>query len=100
MLYGCTAISRKLEELAIKDLEAVAQEDLMASDLVFRDPYLLDFLGLKDTSSERDWESATLWGLISSMLDLDSDFGFVARQKRMTISDQSASKSDRLKLAA
>ena len=45
MLYGCTAISRKLEELAIKDLEAVAQEDLMASDLVFRDPYLLDFLG-------------------------------------------------------
>ena len=58
MLYGCTAISRKLEELAIKDLEALAQEDLMASDLVFQDPYLLDFLGLKDTLSERDPESA------------------------------------------
>ena len=37
---------------------AFAREDLMASDLVFQDPYLLDFLGLKDTLSERDPESA------------------------------------------
>ena len=70
--------------------EGVAElaREVGGADLVFRDPYLLDFLELKDTSSERDPESATLWGLISSMLDLDSDFGFVARQKRMTIVDQ------------
>jgi predicted nuclease of restriction endonuclease-like (RecB) superfamily len=71
----------------------------MASDLVFQDPYLLDFLGRKDTHSERDPESAILRRLERFLLDLDSDFGFVARQKRMTIGDQSASKSDRLKLA-
>jgi predicted nuclease of restriction endonuclease-like (RecB) superfamily len=32
--------------------------DRLTPDLVFRDPYLLDFLGLKDTYSERDLEAA------------------------------------------
>jgi hypothetical protein len=60
MLYERTAISRKPEELARQELEALQEEDLMTPDLVFRDPYLLDFLGLKDTYSERDIEAAIL----------------------------------------
>jgi len=60
MLYERTAISRKPEELARQELEALQEEDLMTPDLVFRDPYLLDFLGLKDTYSERDLEAAIL----------------------------------------
>jgi len=47
MLYERTAISRKPDELARQELEALQEEDLMTPDLVFRDPYLLDFLGLK-----------------------------------------------------
>ncbi len=53
MLYERTAISRKPEELARQELEALQEEDRMTPDLVFRDPYLRDFLGLEDAYSER-----------------------------------------------
>ena len=49
MLYERTAISRMPEMLARQELEALQEEDRMTPDLVFRDPYLLDFLGLEDT---------------------------------------------------
>jgi hypothetical protein len=55
---------------------------------VFRDPYLLDFLGLADTFSERDLETAILRDIERFLLELGSDFGFLARQKRMTIGGQ------------
>jgi predicted nuclease of restriction endonuclease-like (RecB) superfamily len=51
MLYERTAISRKPAELAQQELEALREEDRMTPDLVFRDPYLLTFLGLADTYS-------------------------------------------------
>ena len=47
MLYERTAISRKPEELARQELEALSDEDRMTPDLVFQDPYLLDFLELE-----------------------------------------------------
>jgi|SRR5208337_490581 len=60
MLYERTAISRKPAQLARKELDALRDEDRVSPDLVFRDPYLLDFLGLKDTYSEKDLETAIL----------------------------------------
>lgn len=42
MLYERTAISRKPEELARQELEALREEDRMTPDLVFRGPYLLE----------------------------------------------------------
>jgi len=45
MLYDRTAISKKPEELIEKDLVALREEDRLTPDLVFRDPYFLDFLG-------------------------------------------------------
>ena len=88
MLYERTAISRKPEELARQELEALQEEDRMTPDLVFRDPYLLDFLGLADTYSERDLEAAILRELERFLLELGTDFSFIARQKRMTIGDR------------
>ena len=88
MLYERTAISRKPEELARQELEALSEEDRMTPDLVFRDPYLLDFLGLEDTYSERDLEAAILRELERFLLELGTDFSFIARQKRMTIGDR------------
>jgi len=88
MLYERTAISRKPEVLAQKEIAALRELDQMTPDLVFRDPYILDFLGLKDTYSERDLESAILAELESFLLEMGSDFTFVARQKRMTIGDE------------
>ncbi|CAN5896618.1 PDDEXK nuclease domain-containing protein [soil metagenome] len=85
MLFERTAISRKPEELAVRELEALRGQDRMSPDLVFRDPYVLDFLGLKDTYSERDLEEAILRELERFMIELGTDFAFVGRQKRMTI---------------
>ena len=84
MLYERTALSRKPEELAEQELQALREEDRITPDLVFRDPYLLDFLGLADTYSEKDLETAILRDLERFLLELGSDFSFVARQKRMT----------------
>jgi len=56
MLFERTALSRKPVELAKQELVQLREEDRLTPDLVFRDPYFLDFLGLKDTYSEKDLE--------------------------------------------
>jgi len=88
MLYERTAISRKPAELARQELDSLRDEDRMTPDLVFRDPYMLNFLGLSDTYSERDLESAILKELERFLLELGTDFSFVARQKRITIDNE------------
>lgn len=85
MLYERTALSRKPDELARTELESLREKDRMTPDLVFRDPYLLDFLGLKDSYSEKDLESAILREIESFLLELGAGFSFIARQKRMTV---------------
>jgi predicted nuclease of restriction endonuclease-like (RecB) superfamily len=87
MLFERTALSKKPEELARKELAALREEDRLTPDLVFRDPYFLDFLGLKDTYSEKDLESAILRELESFILEIGVGFTFVARQKRITVDD-------------
>jgi len=88
MLYERTAISKKPEELVKKELSALQQEDTLTPDLVFRDPYFLDFLGLKDTYSEKDLETAILREMESFILELGVGFSFVARQKRITVDNE------------
>lgn len=85
MLYERTAISRKPEELAVQEFEALREQDVMSADLVFRDQYLLDFLGLPHPYNERDLEEAILRELERFIAELGTDFAFVARQKRMTV---------------
>jgi len=88
MLYERTAISKKPEELAKKELAELRDEDRISPDLVFRDPYVLDFLNLKDAFSERDLEAAILRELELFLLELGVGFTFVARQKRMVIDNE------------
>ena len=57
----------------------------MTPDAVFRDPYFLDFLGLKGAYSERDLENAILREMENVLLELGTGFAFVARQKRMSV---------------
>lgn len=52
---------------------------------MFRDPYLLDYLGLHDSYSERDLESSILAEIQQFITDLGNDFAFLDRQKRITI---------------
>ena len=85
MLFERTSISKKPEILAKLELTQLKEEDKLSPDLIFRDHYVLDFLNLKDTYSERDLESAILRELESFILELGIGFTFVARQKRMII---------------
>jgi len=52
---------------------------------MFKDPYLLDVLGLKDNYDEADLEKAILLELESFILEIGHGFTFVERQKRMTM---------------
>jgi hypothetical protein len=60
----------------------------MSPELTFRDPYFLDFLGLHDTYSEKDLESAILANLQKFITEMGTDFAFLARQKRIIIDDE------------
>lgn len=66
---------------------ANAQLDPNDPDLqnAFKEPYFLDFLGLKDGYLENDLEAAILKELESFILELGEGFAFVERQKRMII---------------
>lgn len=85
MLYERTALSKLPEKTIEMQLKELKEEDKMTSELVFRDPYVLDFLELSDTYSERDLENAILNALEKFILELGKDFYFVARQKRITL---------------
>lgn len=85
MLYERTALSKNSEEVIRQELASLRQGGRMTPAMVFRDPYLLDFLGLSGAYSERDLEAAILREMETFLLELGSGFTFVARQKRMSI---------------
>ncbi len=82
---------RKQIEKKVYERTEKADIDLYDSDFinrgVFKDPYLLDFLDLKDGYMENDLESAILKELELFILELGNGFTFVERQKRMIIDD-------------
>lgn len=85
MLYERTAISKKPEALIKKELQVLKETSRLSPDLVFKDPYFLDFTGLKDTYSEQSLEDAILKEMEQFILELGIGFAFVERQKRMII---------------
>jgi len=85
MLYERTALSKKPAKLIEQELKALRAEDKLTPDLVFKDPYVLDFLGLHDTYSEKDLEAALLREIERFLLELGAGFAFVERQKRITL---------------
>jgi len=88
MLYERTAISKKSEKTVKHDLELLKNEQKLTPDLVFRDPYFLDFLGLRDKYSEKDLETAILVELQNFIIEFGSDFAFMDRQKRITVDNE------------
>jgi predicted nuclease of restriction endonuclease-like (RecB) superfamily len=88
MLYERTSISKKPEETIQKELQQLGQDKRITPDLVFRDPYFLDFLDLSDSYSEKDLESAIVAELQRFIIELGTDFAFLARQKRIVIDNR------------
>ncbi len=85
MLYERTAISKKPELLIKQELKALRKDNVLTPDLVFRDTYMLGFLGLKNIYSEKILEDAILQDLEQFIMELGQGFTFVERQKRMII---------------
>jgi predicted nuclease of restriction endonuclease-like (RecB) superfamily len=85
MLFERTALSKKPKELIRHELDTLRAEDKLTPDLVFRDPYFLDFLGLKDRYLEKDIEDAIMREIENFILELGVGFSFVARQKRIQV---------------
>ena len=85
MLYQRTAISKKPDELIKEELDVLRTKKTMSTDLFYRDPYVLDFLALNDTYSEKDLENAILVELEKFILEMGNDFAFLARQKHIVI---------------
>jgi predicted nuclease of restriction endonuclease-like (RecB) superfamily len=85
MLFERTALSKKPAKLAEQELHKLRAEDHLTPDLVFRDPYFLDFLGLKGAFHEKDLEAAIIRDLEAFLVELGGDFAFLARQKRIVV---------------
>ncbi len=85
MLFERTAISKRPEQTIANDIAALRDSKKMSLDMFYRDPYMLDFLGLKDTYSEKDLENAILAELEKFILEMGSDFAFLARQKHFVL---------------
>ena len=88
MLFERTAISKLPEKTIVNDLKQLREKKEMSVNLFVKDPYVLDFLGLKDTFSEYDLELAILVELQQFILEFGNDFAFLARQKRITIDQE------------
>jgi predicted nuclease of restriction endonuclease-like (RecB) superfamily len=87
MMYERTALARKPEDAIRDDLEQLRQGQPVSPEILFKDPYILDFLDLRDRYLETDLENAILRELERFLLEMGAGFTFVARQKRLLIDD-------------
>ena len=88
MMYERTAISKKPKKTIQLELKNLKQNKAASPDVFFKDPYLLHFLELADTFSEKDLEQSILNQMQKFITELGSDFAFMARQKRIVIDNE------------
>src|SRR6266446_1052246 len=86
-IYERIALSRNKAKMLTKGV-AAKTEDAIAPEEEIKDPYVLEFLGLKDEYSESDIEEALILHLERFLLELGGDFTFVGRQRRLRIGDE------------
>ncbi len=82
--YERTALSRDKSRMLRKGALA-RTNDIITPEQMIREPYVLEFLGLKDEYSETDLENALIQHLETFILEMGADFTFVARQKRLRL---------------
>ncbi len=84
--YDCLLASRKKAPVR---KEAAAKLAKLDPEQFIRDPYILEFLDLKDYPALRESavEQAIIANLRSFLLELGKGFSFVARQKRIRFDD-------------
>lgn len=85
--YERTLLSKNKTAM-IKKGEKPLPEDIVTPEEEIKDPFILEFLGLKDEYSENDLEEALISHLENFLLELGSDFAFIGRQKRLRIGNE------------
>ncbi len=85
--YERTALSRNKAAMLTKGGKP-QPADIVTPEQAIKDPYILEFLGLKDEYSESDLEAALIHRLEDFLMELGGDFAFIGRQKRLRIGDE------------
>lgn len=85
--YERTALSRDKAAMLTKHNRPRA-EDAVTAEEELKDPFLLEFLGLKDEYSESQLEEALILKLETFLLELGNDFTFIGRQRRLRVGDR------------
>ncbi len=84
--YERIALSQNKAAL-LKKAEIAAPGDAVTPEEAIKDPFVLEFLGLKDEYSESELEDALIRHLTDFLLELGDDFAFLGRQRRLRIDD-------------
>jgi predicted nuclease of restriction endonuclease-like (RecB) superfamily len=85
--YERTALSRNKAAMLRKGSEA-KPEDAVLPEEEIKDPFVLEFLGLRDEYSESELEEALIRQLENFLLELGGDFAFIGRQRRLRVGDE------------
>ncbi len=85
--YERVALSKNKAAMMVKGQEALPGDGVSLEEEI-KDPFVLEFLGLKDEYSESDLEEALIRHLEAFLLELGGDFCFIGRQKRLRVGDQ------------
>jgi predicted nuclease of restriction endonuclease-like (RecB) superfamily len=84
--YERTALSRNKAAM-LRRAEEVVSVDVVTPEEAIKDPFVLEFLDLKDEYSESDLEAALVQHLADFLLELGDDFAYVGRQRRLRLDD-------------
>jgi predicted nuclease of restriction endonuclease-like (RecB) superfamily len=85
--YERTALSKNKAAMLSKGQKALRKDRVLPEEEI-KDPFVLEFLGLKDEYSETDLEEALIRHLETFLLELGGDFCFIGRQKRLRVGDE------------
>ena len=80
------ALSRNKAAMLQKS-DAKQRDDIITPEQAIKDPFVLEFLALKDEYSENELEEALITSLENFLLELGDDFAFIGRQRRLRIDD-------------
>jgi len=87
--WSARQLDRQIASLAYQRTRSarspLIKDDTLPADAHVRDPFILEFLNLKDEYSETELENALIQSLQQFLLELGNDFAFVARQKRLRV---------------
>lgn len=85
--YERIALSRHKAAM-LEQAETAQPDDAITPEQALRDPFILEFLNLKDEYAESDLEDALVLHLADFLLELGDDFAFIGRQRRLRLDDQ------------